>query len=192
MAEEEQLEEGEESAEEAALAAAVSAAKKKKLILLGGLLVLILLLAGGGTWFALHLMNGKKAEVVEQPAATEHTEKAAPEEKAGTAKKAAIYEALEPAFLANFLINGRQHYLQLSLTAMARDQEAIDGLRTHMPLIRNRVVMILSGEAFDNLQTDAGRLQLQQSLLAAIQEILQKETGKPGIEQVFFTNFVMQ
>jgi len=61
-----------------------------------------------------------------------------------------------------------------------------------MPLIRNRVVMILSGEPFDTLQTDAGRVQLQQKLLAAIQEILQKETGKPGIEQVFFTNFVMQ
>jgi len=187
---EEQLDEDGESAEDAALAAAVSAAKKKKLILLGGLIVAILLVAGGGTWFALHLMNGKKVEAVE-PAAAQHIEKAA-EEKTGPGKQAALYEALEPAFLANFLINGRQHYLQLSLTAMARDQAAIDGLRTHMPLIRNRVVMILSGETFDNLQTDAGRVQLQQNLLAAMQEILQKETGKPGIEQVFFTNFVMQ
>jgi flagellar protein FliL len=188
MAEEEVVE---ESAEDAALAAAVSAAKKKKLILLGGLIVVILLLGGGGTFFALSLLGDKKPEVAEQPAAEEHGEKAA-EEPAGGEKKVAIYEALEPAFLANFLIGGRQHYVQLSLTAMAREQEGIDGLRNHMPLIRNRVVMILSGEAFENLQTDAGRVELQKNILAAMQEVLQKETGKPGIDQVFFTNFVMQ
>jgi flagellar FliL protein len=75
---------------------------------------------------------------------------------------------------------------------LAREQSGLDGLRTHMPLVRNRIVLLLSGETFEGLQTDEGRIQLQQKLLAAIQEILQKETGKPGIEQVFFTNFVMQ
>jgi flagellar FliL protein len=52
-------------------------------------------------------------------------------------------------------------------------------------------VMLLSGESFEKLQTDEGRVLLQQKLLTAIQEILQKETGKAGIEQVLFTGFVM-
>jgi flagellar FliL protein len=113
-------------------------------------------------------------------------------EAAAGSKKTSIYESLDPAFLANYLINGRQRYLQLSIAVLAREQEGIDGVHQHNPLIRNKVVMILSGESFEGLQSEEGRVQLQQKLLVGIQEILQKETGKPGIEQVFFTNFVMQ
>lgn len=192
MAEQDKSEDDEQGDEEAALAATVKAAKKKKLVLLGGLLVVLLLVAGGGTWFVLHMVSGKK-EVAAEPVA-EHKEEGAAkaEEKASPHKEPALYDALEPAFLANYLVGGKQHYLQLSVTVLAREQSAIDGMRTHMPLVRNRIVLLLSGETFEGLQTEEGRIQLQQKLLAAIQEILQKETGKPGIEQVFFTNFVMQ
>lgn len=170
-------------------AKAVGAAKKKKLMLLAVLVVVLLALAGGGTWFVLNMAGDKKPEVAE---AAEHPEGEHAAEEAGGPKKTSVYESLDPAFLANYLIGGRQHYLQLSLAVMARDQEGIDGVRVHMPLIRNKVVMILSGESFEGLQSDEGRVKLQQTLLVGIQEILQKETGKPGIEQVFFTNFVMQ
>jgi flagellar FliL protein len=183
--------EDDENDAEAEAAKAVGAAKKKKVILLAVLGVVLLALAGGGTWFALKMLGGEKAETAEAPAEqAEGGEHAA--EAPGGPKKTSIYEPLDPAFLANYLINGRQRYLQLSLSVMAREQAGIDGVRVHMPLIRNRIVMILSGESFEGLQSDEGRMQLQQKLLAAIQEILQKETGKPGIEQVFFTNFVMQ
>lgn len=187
MAEEREDEDG----ADAEAAQAVGAAKKKKFILLGGLIALLLALAGGGTWFALHMAGDKKPEG-EAATSEEHGEQAGHEEEKSGPKKESIYEPLDPAFLANYLVGGRQHYLQISMSVLARHQDGIDGVRAHMPLIRNRVVLILSGETFETLQTDEGRVQLQQKLLAAIQEILQKETGKPGIEQVFFTNFVMQ
>lgn len=172
-----------------AAAKAVGAAKKKKLILLGGLAVVLLALAGGGTWFVLNMAGDKKPEAAE---AGEHGEGEHAAEEAGGPKKTSIYEALDPAFTTNYLVGNRQRFLQVSLSVMARDQAGIDAVRAHGPTIRNKVVMVLSGENLEALQTDEGRVQLQQKLLAAIQEILQKETGKPGIEQVFFTNFVMQ
>lgn len=173
--------------DDADAAAAVGAAKKKKRIVLSALIVLLLALAVGGTWFALSMASGDKAGAAQ----TEQADAAQEEGQRGP-KKASIYEPLDPAFLANFQIGGRQRYLQVSLSVMAREQDGIDAVRAHMPLIRNRVVLILSGESFEHLQTDGGRVQLQQKLLTAIQEILQKETGDPGIEQVFFTNFVLQ
>lgn len=188
---EEELEEGAEQAE----VDPEAAAKKKKLILLGGVAALLLLLAGGGTWFALHLLNKPAAEpATEQAAATVDEKKSEKHEEKGAkaAAKVAFYESLDPAFLANYSVGGRQHYLQVGLSALTREQEVGDALRKHMPLVRNRIVMLLSGESFEQLQTDEGRAQLQQKLLAAIQEILQKETGKPGVEQVFFTSFVVQ
>ena len=169
----------------------IAAAKKKKLMLLGGIGALLLLLAGGGTWFALHLFSKPAAEVTVAASEDKKPEKA--EQKVATAEaKVAFYESLDPPFLANYSIGGRQHYLQVGISALAREQADADALRKHMPLVRNRIVMLLSGESFEQLQSDDGRVQLQQKLLTAIQEILKKETGKPGIEQVFFTNFVVQ
>lgn len=182
--------EDQEDDSEAAGAAAEGKGKKKKLMLLGGIGVLLLALAGGGTWFALHSMGGGKDKTAATEEGAHADVKAA--EGGHAAKRESLYEALDPAFLANYTVGGRQHYLQLAITVLAREQSGIDGLHQHMPLVRNRVVMLLSGETFETLQTDDGRVQLQQKLLAAIQEILNKETGKPGIEQVFFTNFVMQ
>jgi flagellar FliL protein len=169
------------------LSAAVErAAKKKKLTLLSLIAVLLLFIAGGGTWFALNLVGNKDGA-----AAASQGNDAGNAGQAGPST-VAIYYALDPAFLANFNTGGRQHYLQLALTVKARNQAAIAALQTHMPLVRNRIVMLLSGEQFEQLQTDEGRQQLQQKLLTAIQEILTKETGQAHIEQVFFTNFVMQ
>jgi flagellar protein FliL len=181
------------SEEELAALAVAKAAKKKKLLVLGAIALVLLLLAAGGSWFALKAFSGKeKAEpVAEEKKAEEGTAKTEGEHSA-KAGKPAFYDALDPAFLANFSVSGRQHYLQVSLTVMARDEDALAALHTHMPLVRNRIVMQLSAEQFDQLQTDDGRQQLQKKLLESIQEIMKKETGKPQIEQVFYTNFVMQ
>ncbi len=199
---EEEVEAVEETDEEAAARAVEAAARKKKLLLLGIIGVVLLLIAGGGTWFALRLLSGDKAAPAEAEtkaaeSTTAETAKNGKATKDAAAKekpdhKVALYDVLEKPFLANYEVAGRQHYLQLSLAFMARDEEAINAANTHMPLLRNRIVMLLSGEVFDQLQTDEGRTQLQKNLLAAIQEILKKETGKPQIEQIFFTNFVMQ
>lgn len=194
MAKKGEPEEVKEDDEEAGAKAVEAAARKKKLMLLAIVGVVLLLVAGGGTWLALRLLSGDKTPPAETkveaaaPAAPEKDEKNAQK----PAHKQAMYEVLDPAFLANYQVAGRSHYLQVSLAVMARDQGAIDAVSAHMPLLRNRIVILLSGEVFEQLQTDEGRAQLQQKLLAALQEILKKETGKPQIEQIFFINFVMQ
>jgi flagellar FliL protein len=182
--EEDDSEEGEEAADPAA------AGKKKKLMLLGGVVAALLLVSGIGTWALLHFLSDKPAEVATEPG-TEAKGEEKPAEPVKPSKEPALYVQLDPTFLANYTVNGRQHYLQLSVAVLTREEAMVDAMRTHMPLIRNRLVMLLSGEAFEKLQTDEGRLLLQQKLLTAIQEILQKETGKAGIEQVLFTGFVM-
>ncbi len=179
-----------ESDEEAAAKAVEAAARKKKLILLGAIGLVLLLVAGGGTWFALSKMGGKSEASAEGAAAEEHPAEAAAEEHGE--KKKSVYQALDPAFLANYQVDGRTHYLQMAIAVMAREDEGVASIQTHMPLVRNRIVMLLSGETFAQLQGDEGRVELQKKILAAIQEIMQKETGKPQIEQVYFTTFVMQ
>lgn len=151
---------------------------KLKLILLavGGLLVAVGI-SVGATWFIMHKSEPAPAE----------------QEGASTNKPAAIYEALTPAFVVNFNQNGRQRYMQVSITLQGRNQADLDALKVHMPVIRNNLVMMFSGVGFDTLASSSvGQEMLRQKATVVVQEVAQKEVGKPVIDQLLFTNFVLQ
>ena len=151
---------------------------KLKLILL---LVLALLLAVGlsvgATWFVMHKRESAYATGTAQ----------------ANAKPAAIYEPLTPPFVVNFNQNGRQRYMQVSITLQGRDQADLDALKVHMPVIRNNLVMMFSGQGFDTLASSpVGQEMLRQKATAVVQEVAQREVGKSVIDQLLFTNFVLQ
>ncbi len=158
---------------------------KKKLIILIVIGLLVVLSSIGGTLFLLGFFDsdedaeqeGEAAEVVEQV-----------EEK----PQPAMYFPIKPAFVVNFQARGRQRYLQAEITVMTRDMDIFNAMQTHAPLIKNRVVMVLSGEVYGELQTDEGKELLRQKVLDALQGIMEQEVGKMGIEEVLFTGFVMQ
>ncbi|MBC9250435.1 flagellar basal body-associated protein FliL [Pseudomonas alcaligenes] len=158
---------------------------KLKLIIL---IVLVLLIAIGGsvgaTWFLLGKSASKDAEAEKSE---EHSG-----ETAAPVKLPAIYEVVAPAFIVNFNYQGRQRYMQVSVALMARDQAQLDALKVHMPVLRNRLVMLFSGQDFAALMTPVGKEMLRQQATATVQELAEKETGKTAIEQVLFTNFVLQ
>ena len=94
--------------------------------------------------------------------------------------------------MVNLNDNGRQRYLQVSITLQARDQNDLNALKVHMPVIRNNLVMLFSGQTFDSLATSVGQEMLRQKATASVQEVAQKELGKVVIDQALFTNFVLQ
>ena len=63
---------------------------------------------------------------------------------------------MAPAFVANYNQNGRQRYMQVSITMQGRNQADLEALKVHMPVIRNNLVMLFSGQDFATLAI-AGR-----------------------------------
>jgi flagellar FliL protein len=61
-----------------------------------------------------------------------------------------------------------------------------------MPAIRNSLVLLLSSQNYKTLSTLEGKEQIRSAALTVIQKILQERTGKPSVEAVYFTGFVMQ
>ncbi len=171
----------EEGAAEAAAAEAGSGSRRWWII--GAGVLLVLLSSGLTLWF---LLATERDDVELDADAEVSAEQPAP------ARGSALYFPLRPAFVVDFEHRGRLRYLQVSITLMARDPAVIEAVQLHMPLIRNRVVLLLGGEDFEVLQTSEGRELLRLTLLQAIQVIMQEEIGQPGVEQVLFTNFVMQ
>ncbi|RMQ44959.1 Flagellar basal body-associated protein FliL [Pseudomonas cichorii] len=156
-------------------------ASKGKLKLIIVAVVALLLAVGlsvGATWFIMH-----KSASAPDPAAVA---------AAANVKPAAVFEPLTPAFVVNFNANGRQRYMQVSITMLARNAADMEALKVHMPVIRNNLVMLFASIPFESLATPIGQEMLRQKATASIQEVAQKELGKTVIEQLLFTNFVLQ
>ena len=139
--------------------------------------VLVVLMIGGGAAAFLMMSGGDEAPV---------------DESAEPAQMPAIYFDFKPPFVVNYQWKGRQRYVQISMSVMTRNAAAIETINTHMPLVRNNLVMVLGSQDFEMLRTPEGKEALRQSVLEELQKILTEEMGEPGIEQVLFTNFVMQ
>ncbi len=102
------------------------------------------------------------------------------------------YLSLDPPFVVNFDDQGLLRYLQISVSVMARDQVFIDAVRDNAPHIRNNLILLFGGQDFQALGTTDGKEALRTQTLAEIQGILSEEIGLPGVEAVYFTNFIMQ
>lgn len=174
-------------------AEAAAKAKKKKLFIIIGAVALVLILGGAAAFFLLKGDKPPEGEAAEGEK-TEQVEGEEPKlDEDGNPIVATVeYHTFKPPFVVNFFVAGKQRYLQISLTVMVREPGVMDAVMLHTPLIRNKLVMLISGESLDELQTVEGKKQLQAKLLAAIQEIMQQEIKKPGVENVLFDSFVIQ
>jgi flagellar FliL protein len=155
------------------------ASGKKKIILLAAAMLGVIVISVGGTVAALKFL-------APPPPPAETAENAHP------AQTPAIYYPIKPALMVNFNVRGRQRFLQAELTLMTRDGSVIGAVELHQAMIRNSLIMLIGGKSFEDLQTAEGKELLRQDCLQEIQRLLQQEIGKPGIEQVLFTDFVMQ
>mgnify|MGYP005753319925 CR=1 FL=1 len=150
--------------------------------------VLGLLLLGGATYAALYFAGVVGGDATETAAADEAAEAG----KAKAAPKAPLlYLPMEP-FVVNFDMKADVRFMQVTLQVAARDALVIDRVKEHTPAIRNGLVMLYSSQDPIVLNTRAGKEALLQQSLEEINKVLKEQSGSAGVENVFFTSFVMQ
>ena len=155
----------------------------KKIIIFAAIGIVALGLGVGGTIF---FMGGSDEPV------PEGEEAAAAEEAMQPEAKDAIYHNLHPAFVANFQGKSKKKFMQVYVVAMAYEQTVIDDMDLHMPAIRNNILMHLGKKTSDEVNTPEGKEMLRSEVLDVVRETLTEKTGEPGVEDLYFTSFVMQ
>lgn len=161
-----------------------------KLIIFISIGVLVIVGSIVGTLLMLGVFEGDDNPMAEM--AGEGEQAADTAQPAKPTVRPAMYFPIKPAFVVNFPSRGKQRYLQADITVMTRDPDIFTAMQTHMPLVKNRMVLLLGGQVYEELQTDEGKELLRQKAREALDEIMQQELGKTGVEEVLFTNFVMQ
>ncbi|TWI02795.1 flagellar FliL protein [Luteimonas cucumeris] len=139
--------------------------------------------AGGGAWL---FASRSAAQQIEQ-------EQAKARSKASRIPAPAQYFALEPPFVVNLAgAMAGPRYLQVEVQLMTRDPEALKNVEQHAPAIRAKLLMLFAQAQADALADRAGKEKLQAAALRDVKALMTAETGKPGVEQLLFTSFVMQ
>ncbi|WP_329742675.1 flagellar basal body-associated FliL family protein [Dyella sp. A6] len=157
-------------------AAAPARGGKKGLVI--GLVVALVAVLGVGGYAMLRMRHGAAGGATAQAAAPK--------------PQPAMYLPLDPPFVVNFQTKQSPSYLQVGVTLMAHDAAAIKAAKDADPVVRNALVMLFSAQSATDLATTAGKQKLRAEALKAVQKVVQERLGRPGIDALYFTSFVMQ
>lgn len=161
--------------------------KSSKLKLILFIVLGLVIVGGGGAGAAFYFLSDDSSQ----------EEAVAQAEEPGS--KVAIYTKVrtkegKPMFVVTLQPEGdeRPHYMQAYVELKSRDQVVADTLTLHMPLVVSRVNNLFATQRFSELKSVEGKSLLRARATELVQEIMLEKLGKPGVETVLFTNFVMQ
>lgn len=110
---------------------------------------------------------------------------------ANPANYQATYFQLTTPFTSN--MSDTDAFAQISVAVSTYyDMRVIDAIKTHEMAIRSQVLMMLAQQPEEMLSTPEGKRKLQGRIRTIINDILKQKTGYGGVDNVYFTNFVIQ
>lgn len=94
--------------------------------------------------------------------------------------------------VVNFSQKGPARFLQVDMQAMVFSPAVSAAIETHMPAIRNDILLLLGSQTYESVSTREGKEQLREQIKQAIQRILEQHGVAGTVEAIYFTSFVMQ
>jgi flagellar FliL protein len=159
----------------------------KRTLILGIVAAVIVTASIAGTLFAFGRLPGQNPA---PPPPIGDTDAAAPPHPTEAAP--VTYVSLDPAFTMSFRDSEFAQFLQFNLELAVQEKGAEEAIKAQGPAIRNALVMLLSGQSAQDLQTREGKERLRTLIRDEIRDVLLRLTGEPRVVDVFFTSFLMQ
>lgn len=153
----------------------VAKPKKSKLIIV---VIVAVLLIGGGSGAAWFFLSGsKKGSDTHQK-----------EDKAALP----IFVTLE-RFTVNLpSADGADHFLMIAVDMKVTDVKTSEAIKSHMPEIRNGILLLLSSKNVEEMSTLQGKKKLSAEIVKQVNAPLHLKAGENGATDALFTEFVIQ
>ncbi len=96
--------------------------------------------------------------------------------------------------LESILVNleGKRHYLRADIQLLVDNKEDADKIKAHMPAIRHTLIMLFSGRDPVRISAVAEREKLRQEAFEQVTQSLEKFGAEHGLQDLFFTDFMVQ
>lgn len=102
------------------------------------------------------------------------------------------YVYLQPAFTTNFGPAGRLRYIRTEIAVKVSSAEAAEKVNLHIPYLRHDLILLLSAQESDSINTPQGREKLRHLALDQLRGRMTELEQEPFIEELYFSNFVVQ
>ncbi|OHV12356.1 hypothetical protein BH688_04915 [Kushneria phosphatilytica] len=156
--------------------ASATPARKRPAWWLIALLLIIAIGAGvAGGWY---FLGGSDSAV----ATTEETKPAPP--------PAPVFVELKPFTVNVGEDSGRVLYT--GITLQTSDDASATRLNTHMPEVRNRILMVLTSHDADSLTSASGKQALAKEIVSAFDQPFDDGQTRAEVTQALFTDFIVQ
>ncbi|MCX4158100.1 MULTISPECIES: flagellar basal body-associated protein FliL [Paraburkholderia] len=159
-------------------AAPASPGPLKRIILIVLIAIIAAGAAGAGVWFFMSKRN---------PAPASATTAAAP-----APLPVPLFFPLESMTVNLQSDDGQQHFLRIGLTLKLNDPKTQQELSDHMPEVRSRILLALSNKHPEELAPLEGKRALATELQTLIEQPTDKGAAPVHVQDVLFTEFVVQ
>jgi flagellar FliL protein len=102
------------------------------------------------------------------------------------------YYRFNSPFIVTIVTEGKQRYLQVSVTVKSKHDEVAKLLEMHKPVVKSLLNNIFGAQELNYLQTPEGREELSANALNVVQTFIMSKDEALTIDKVLFTDFVMQ
>jgi flagellar FliL protein len=99
---------------------------------------------------------------------------------------------LNPPIIVNIVDGGKVRHMQVIIEMKLVDPVESAKVDLHKGPIRHELILLLSSQDAETISSALGKEQLRKDALAAVQKVMQELEGKPIIEALYFTNFIIQ
>ncbi|GHB08654.1 hypothetical protein GCM10009038_02690 [Salinicola rhizosphaerae] len=159
------------------MAAPQAAPRKKRTLILIGLLVLLLAIASSvAVYFFLDARDSSPVAAEDAP----------PPEP-----PVPIFVTVSP-FTVNLQSDYGDRLLYVGLSLRVGDDKTSDFLAQHMPEIRSRLLMLLSGKSAEELIKPAGKIELKKEIMGLFDTPITTPQPTLAIDDVLFSDFIVQ
>ena len=150
-----------------------------KFIVLGT--IVIILGAGGYMGWRLY-GKGETGGIKEKPPAEESSTKEKKEEiRINCPLETFIVNLMDQTGLG-------KRYLKVDIMLEVGNEEAKNMVGSFKPQLRDAILLLLSSQSFNEINTVDGKLGLKQELLLRVNQVF----GEPIVQRIYFTEFVVQ
>ncbi|MBU2550742.1 MAG: flagellar basal body-associated FliL family protein [Proteobacteria bacterium] len=96
------------------------------------------------------------------------------------------------SFIVNLADPGGKRYLKLTLTLEVRDAVIQGEVNSHLPQIRDSILLLLSSLTFEEISTVGGKDALRAKIKSRCNTVLASSGGIPKVHNIYFSEFVVQ
>ena len=96
------------------------------------------------------------------------------------------------SFTVNLAEEGGDHYLQIGVVYQVEDSKVVDNMKLYMPVVRDRILRLLSAKRPSDIASPEGKRKLIDELIAGARASIPGAAQDKGIRGALLSAFVIQ